>query len=339
MKRITNIGLILSVVLVTMTLQLWLFEKSYTAFEKNNADKIEAGNVIQPLDFSHLERLPVSMSPPTTLTLNVTAGDNDLEENLANGKVTNSSDLELAEDGNKNQLIAIRYTDVFIQQGTTITSAYIDFICDETTSGATSVTFTLEDSDDAEDLALTNFNLTNRIKTTSSVDWNNIPAWNTVGELHTTPDLAAIIQEVINRPGWTPGSDITVLIEGSGTRIAEAYNSSSPQDAPVLRINFDAPVAEKCWAIAQTGGGNLYSWQTNGINNFIGNTNTIEIETMTMNGSCDEIHAVDGNVYGHIDTLTGAFTSLFTLTTMEANGVNENINDIDGFYRKKKCKS
>ena len=122
---------------------------------------------------------------------------------------------------------------------------------------------------------------------------------------------------------------MAVIIEGTGKRTAEAYNNG----AATLYITFEdtSSGGPDYYAVAQElNEGHLYSWDPNGINNLIGPTGTTEIETMTMNGTCDQVHAVDGGVYGTIDTLTGTFTPVFTLTTMEANGVNENINDVDG---------
>ena len=335
MRRITFIGLVVTVVLAVATLPLLSKLGNNFIGDTNPVNIITTNDVSNP-NTPSFEKIPVSLAASTSITLNVLENGDDSEENLANGVVDRwSSDLELTYDApnSATQIVGLRYEGLTIPQGSTIESAYIDFQCDETSSGATDLTFWLEDIDNAGNLTSNNYDLSNRTKTSSSVDWNNVPAWTTAGNIYSTPDLANIIQEVIDRSGWISGNAITVLIEGTGSRTAENSNNG----AASLHITFtETGNTETCYAIAQGGnagtGGNaqLYSWQPNGVNTHIGATGASEIETMTMNGSCNEVHVIDGNQYGIIDTTTGNFTATFTLTTMEANGVNENINDVDG---------
>ena len=64
--------------------------------------------------------------------------------------------------------------------------------------------------------------------------------WNTVGAAgpdQRTPNLASIVQEVVNRTGWTSGNALMVLTTGSGERAAESYNGESAA-APLLHIEY-----------------------------------------------------------------------------------------------------
>ena len=178
----------------------------------------------------------------TTIISQVSQGNDDAEERVSSGNMSlTSSDLELTSDGGNNQLIGIRFQNINIPQGTTILSASIQFTTDETNSGSTSVTIGGEDADNASVFSGTNSNISNRTLTTASVGWNSIPAWNTVGQSGTnqqTPDLTSIVQEIVNRGGWTSGNSMALVINGSGERTAESYNGSAGQ-APVLTIMAD----------------------------------------------------------------------------------------------------
>ena len=81
------------------------------------------------------------------------------------------------------------------------------------------------------------FDLTSRPTTASFVSWN-IPPWNTVNETHQSPDLSALVQEVVDRPGWTRGNALVLLFEGSGVRVAESFDGK-PTAAPRLCVEFE----------------------------------------------------------------------------------------------------
>ena len=61
-----------------------------------------------------------------------------------------------------------------------------------------------------------------------------------------TPNLAALIHEVVNRPDWREGNALVLLISGSGRREAADYDAGSvfsPQawEAPRLYIELAEP--------------------------------------------------------------------------------------------------
>jgi len=49
-----------------------------------------------------------------------------------------------------------------------------------------------------------------------------------------TPNLAPVIQEVINRPGWASGNALTIVLTGTGHRVAVAYEGNSAQAARLV---------------------------------------------------------------------------------------------------------
>lgn len=55
------------------------------------------------------------------------------------------------------------------------------------------------------------------------------------GSNQRTPDLGAVIQEVIDGPGWVAGNAVAAIITGTGQRTAESYNGSQGA-TPLLHI-------------------------------------------------------------------------------------------------------
>ncbi len=184
-----------------------------------------------------------------TIDVRVSTEDDDAEEYL-DGDFTvgdvdlASSDLELIyDDGscNCNQEVGMRFLNISIPQGATITNAYVEFTTDfDGPTDTTNLTFYAEDIDDAPTFTTATNNITNRTKTLASVDWDNVPVWDTVGETHQTPDLSLVIKEIVDRPGWTSGNDLVIIVTGSGRREAESYGGS-PTQAPLLHVEYTEP--------------------------------------------------------------------------------------------------
>ncbi len=57
-----------------------------------------------------------------------------------------------------------------------------------------------------------------------------------------TPSLVALVQEIVDRPGWVEGNGMAFIISGSGTRVAEAVDGD-PAAAPLLHIEYSTAVS------------------------------------------------------------------------------------------------
>ena len=189
--------------------------------------------------------VPTSDDTPPVLNVfevRVSTGVDDAEEIRSNGKIKlGNDDLELTKDGSNKQIVGIRFQNITIPQNAFISNAYIKFETDETKSVPTSLTIRGQASNSAPAFQWCKsacFELSSRPKTSVSVAWHNIPPWNTVDEKHQTPNLAPIVQEIVNRPGWVSGNDMAFLITGSGTRTAESYDGE-PSAAPLLHIEYN----------------------------------------------------------------------------------------------------
>ncbi len=189
---------------------------------------------------------PLISQSQIQVTSQVSSSDDDAEEDLSDGSIDlTSSDLELAVEDNRwpisddNQQIGIRFTNITVPQGANIVSAAIRFTTDETTADPAVVIIYAQDINNATQFYAIDYNVTARTKTTANATWS-ISAWNNgdeTGSTQTTPDLSALVQEVVDRPGWISGNAMAFIIEGSGTRVAHAYDGNAAM-SPVLDITY-----------------------------------------------------------------------------------------------------
>src|SRR5690606_2344419 len=176
-----------------------------------------------------------------TLDVAVRASSDDAEEDTAAGGAMDltSPDLELVQEGPKHQVVGVRFTDVQLPDGAVILSAHVQFTADETDGSASSLTIRGEASDSAGAFTAQVGDVSSRPVTSASVGWS-APPWPVVGEAgaaQRTPDLAAIVQEVIDRPGWVTGNPLAIIVTGSGRRTAEAFDGV-PSLAPRLHVEY-----------------------------------------------------------------------------------------------------
>lgn len=193
------------------------------------------------------------------VTMTVQNATDDAEENRSNGNVTNNTTtLHLHRDiGAGNETMAgVRFRDVYIPQGATITSAKIVFRAAESDSDTVDLRIRADASDDAPTYAALTNNISGRTQTTAAVDWNNVPAW-TSGTHYETPDIKNVVQEVVTRSGWCRGNAMGFTFARIGTntgeRVMRAYDTYNANGyaSPVasLVVTYDpstVPSASSC---------------------------------------------------------------------------------------------
>ncbi len=179
-----------------------------------------------------------TVPPPTTVEIRVAASTDDAEERPSGQVVVTSSDLELVEDKG-NQTVGMRFTGVRILPGTRIARAWLQFQVDETSAASTLVTIQGELGANAPGFSTTPGSISSRPRTAAAVAWD-VPPWTSVGgtgAAQRTPDITAVIQEIVDRPGWAVGNAVVVLVTGTGTRVAEAYDGSRG-GAALLHVEY-----------------------------------------------------------------------------------------------------
>ena len=169
----------------------------------------------------------------------IAAGSDDAEQRVSGATDLASNDLELVTDGSTQQVVGLRFTQLLVPTGSTITNAYVQFQTDEVSTDAASLTIRAEASDNAATYQATTNNVTSRATTPVSASWTP-PAWNTVGEASAaqrTPNLCALVQAVVNRSGWAQGNALALQFSGTGRRTAEAFESGAAT-APRLHVEY-----------------------------------------------------------------------------------------------------
>jgi hypothetical protein len=79
--------------------------------------------------------------------------------------------------------------------------------------------------------------------TNATVAWTP-PVWTTAGEAgidQQTPNIASIIQEIVDRAGWVAGNSMALFITGFGERAAVAYDGdvvNGTNGAPLLHVEY-----------------------------------------------------------------------------------------------------
>ena len=188
-----------------------------------------------------------------TLEVRVNASANDAEESATGSVNLTSSTLDMVYQGGGNQTVGIRWANLGIPPGSTINVAYIQFHASSSSqSGAASLNFRGEADDNAPAFAVTAGNISSRPGTAAATLWAP-PAWSggQSGTNQRTPDLSAVIQEIVGRPGWTSGSALAIIVTGTGTRSAYSYDSRR-QRAPLLHIEYTTGEAPPVGNLAVT---------------------------------------------------------------------------------------
>jgi hypothetical protein len=180
--------------------------------------------------------------PAASVSLNVrvAASGDDAEESQTGSMSLSSSDLEFVLDGSDVQrVVGMRFRNVTIPFGASVTSAYIQFKVDETSSGTTVLAIRGERTGSAAAFGSGARNISTRLLTAATVAWT-VPPWSSTGAAGTaqrTPNIAPVVQEIVNGTGWASGNALVVIVTGSGARVAEAYDGDT-SGAPLLHVEY-----------------------------------------------------------------------------------------------------
>uniref|UniRef100_A0A6M3JX91 Putative tail protein n=1 Tax=viral metagenome TaxID=1070528 RepID=A0A6M3JX91_9ZZZZ len=166
-----------------------------------------------------------------------------LVENIYAGSAGTGSDYQYGS--------GMRFTDVGIPKGTTITSAYLTFRAAISNSSANCNTrISAEDVDNPATFADSSATFDTRwaARTTARVDWDGIAAW-TLNTDYNSPEIKTVIQEIVDRTLWWGGNAIVIFwedFEDRSPHIADnrrrAYSwDGSATYAPKLVVTYTVP--------------------------------------------------------------------------------------------------
>ncbi len=140
-----------------------------------------------------------------------------------------------------------RFDRVTVPKNANITAAHIALKSAATLSAATCrVVVEAEDADDPT-AVVDDADWHALIRTTASVTWNPVPGLANNEEIN-TPSLVDIVQELVDRVGWTPTNAMQFLIhddaelsDANAYRLFDSYNAD-PNTAPLLVVTYDVVV-------------------------------------------------------------------------------------------------
>jgi K319-like protein len=173
------------------------------------------------------------------LDIRIGTGSDDAEENARGRMTLSSSDLQMVLDKDAQQ-VGLRFAGVLIPQGAIVRSAYVQFKADEVDSVSTSLSIAGHATDNAPTFTAAKHSISSRTRTAVTVPWSPAP-WTTVGSAggaQQTPDLSVVIQSLVNRPGWSSGNALALLITGSGRRTARSFEGEAG-GAALLHLEFE----------------------------------------------------------------------------------------------------
>ena len=133
-----------------------------------------------------------------------------------------------------------RFQNVTIPQGSVINTCTMDFYFTSGSFDDPDVTIWAEDIDDAAAFTTGANDISSRTPTTATGSWDVTGVG--VG-LETTSDFAAVVQEIVDRPGWVSGNDLVIILKGDDAFTlmrVRAYDSGSG-DYGTINIDYTAP--------------------------------------------------------------------------------------------------
>ena len=173
----------------------------------------------------------------------VSKSSDDAEEDT--DKKIKLTDVDL--DMNEQNYVGVKFDNISVPRGVTITTAYIQFTTEdaEGDTGSATVKIYGQDSSNAQSFSSSKGNISSRPHTSNYVSWT-VPNWvsgNDAGAAQKTPELKSLVQGIVNKGDWNSGNSIAFLIkrsDGGNDRDAFSYDGSTTK-APKLHIEYSAP--------------------------------------------------------------------------------------------------
>jgi len=175
----------------------------------------------------------------------VSTGTDDAEERANGSMYLDSSDLELVVDHDP-QTVGVRFTNLAIPENAIISKAYIQFTVDQTDLiSDTLLSIAAESTGNASGFDNSDYNISSRSKTQASVAWAP-QAWDTIGAAgveQRSPDLSAIVQEIVSESSWNSGNAMAFIFSGAGARVADSYDGDQA-GAALFYVEYSDKIVE-----------------------------------------------------------------------------------------------
>lgn len=223
-------------------------------FTQVHAQAVVAGDASARLTQVHAQAL-VNAAPPARFTQihaqalhtidsasyppNQDGGINDDGTGFDDG----SGSLEVIQDGSAatRRNAFLRFANLPIPQGVAITHARLELTCTDATKRSFHCDVYGADQDDTPpfDSGANSPNTTP--KTTATLSIADDLAVQDVGHVYTMAPLTAIVQEIVDRAGWSQGNAMGVMIFGKSIALNKsfAFSSAEGADPPQLFVVYE----------------------------------------------------------------------------------------------------
>ncbi|WP_317980203.1 S-layer homology domain-containing protein [Paenibacillus glycanilyticus] len=162
----------------------------------------------------------------------------DMEEKADGTLDMDSSDLEIVVEDSVQQ-IGLRFAGLNLPKGAKITDAYVQFSVDEPGKNSDPFDVNIYAEAVANSLPDKPGNISSRVKSDNFVSWKDIAQWTVEhesGPNQQTPNLASLVQQIVNMDDWKEGNAMTFLLTGKGTRTAESFEGAGSNADQVAHL-------------------------------------------------------------------------------------------------------
>jgi MSHA biogenesis protein MshQ len=155
---------------------------------------------------------------------------------------TNSTAPRAGESAGANYDASLRFTNVTIPSGATIDSAYLEVVCNLAQATTVRTNVFGEDADNPA-APTSSADFLGRTLTTEVVLWST-GNW-ALDSVNDSPDLAAVIQEIVDRGGWASGQAMQLFWKDdtgyTDTNYKRTYGyGNDPAKAALLHLVYTA---------------------------------------------------------------------------------------------------
>jgi len=165
----------------------------------------------------------------TSFSRNVAASSDDAIE-IAGSMTLNGATITLNANDRWGGLF---FDDITIGQGDTINTASITFPVSGGANDDPHFDIYAETTDDASTFTSSSNNISGRSRTTAKTTWN---ATGVGAGAVASPDIAAVIQEIVDRAGWASGNGIAILLDCLSTN---SFRFDTVDSAATITLNID----------------------------------------------------------------------------------------------------
>jgi hypothetical protein len=175
----------------------------------------------------------------TTLNLQVGASTDEAYESSSGTMYLTTPNQTSTSDGRR---FGHRFLNVTIEPGSTVDLATLQVYCNNASYDDIHFTVTGEAIDDAPAFTSNNGDISNRTDTAASVNWD---ADGVGAGWESSPDLAAIIQEIVDGVGWASGNDIVLIcLTTTGVNFDERlWDYAGNTEGAKLDVDYTPPAA------------------------------------------------------------------------------------------------